>query len=239
MKISVLILAASEEENLKLLIPQLIDILNSINETYEILIVDSAVPTDNTAQICSQYGCVRYMNQTLPRYAGAFRCGIEAAKGEFIVVLDADFSHDPKVIPAIFEKVNEGYDMVIGSRYCKGGVSNDKATSHAMSILLNSVMRAVIGVRAHDISTSYRIYRRDEIKNVNLTCKNYEVLQEVILRMKKNKKLEGKGKFTIGEVPITFNKRLYGESKRKLLQFIATYVQTIFKFLAIRFSKNA
>jgi len=93
-------------------------------------------------------------------------------------------------------------------------------------------MRAVIGVRAKDISTSFRIYHSDQLKAVTLTCTNYEVLQEVILRMKKNKK-----NFTIAEVPIVFEKRMFGQSKRKLMRFIMSYVQTLFRFMKIRLSK--
>jgi len=101
-----------------------------------------------------------------------------------------------------------------------------------MSRTLNLIMRTVIGVRAKDISTSFRIYQSAQIQAVTLTCENYEVLQEVILRMKKNKK-----DFTIAEIPIIFEKRLYGQSKRKLLRFILSYVHTLFLFIKIRNSK--
>lgn len=233
MGISVVILAASEAENLKLLIPLIETNLQKTGTSYEILVVDSKEPTDDTPAICAAYSSVRYVNQREPRYAGAFRTGISEAKEEYMLVLDADFSHNPERIPALYAKILEGYDLVIGSRYCEGGHSNDSKASHWMSLLLNFVMRLVIGVRARDISTSFRIYHTDQLRAVHLTCLNYEVLQEVILRMKKNKK-----SFSIAEVPITFEKRKYGESKRKLLRFILTYIRTLFRFLLIRMQKS-
>lgn len=232
MGISVVLLAVNEAENLKILLPKLMSALNRTGAAYEVLLIDSAVPTDDTSAICAQYPAVRYINQEEPRYAGAFRTGIKHAEQDHILVLDADGSHDPDVIPALYLKSLEGYDLVIGSRYCRGGQTHDSRLSMLMSRTLNLIMRTVIGVRAKDISTSFRIYQSAQVQAVTLTCENYEVLQEVILRMKKNKK-----DFTIAEIPIVFEKRLYGQSKRRLLRFIMSYVHTLFLFIKIRNSK--
>ncbi len=229
MGISVVLLAVSEAENLKVLFPKILSMLDKTGTSYEVLLIDSAKATDDTADVCAQFPSVRYINQEEPRYAGAFRTGIKYAREDHLLVLDADGSHDPEMIPQLYAKSLEGYDLVIGSRYCKGGRTHDAFFSFVMSKVLNLIMRLVIGVRAKDISTSYRIYQTEQIKGVTLTCENYEVLQEVILRMKKNKK-----NFRIAEVPITFEKRLFGESKRRLMSFILTYVKTLFRFIRIR-----
>lgn len=229
MSTSVVLLAYQEAENLKVLLPQIKGILEGMQEEYEILVIDSAKPTDNTEEVCREHQ-VRYIPQEEPHYAGAFRTGIRHAAMERIQVLDADGSHNPQDMPAIRAKFNEGYDLVIGSRYVKGGKTNDSRSSIAMSKLLNLVMRICVGVKAHDISTSYRLYDAAQLKAVTLKRNNYDVLQEVILRMKMKKK-----GFRIGEVPIEFNKRMFGESKRQLFTFIRGYVVTVFNILAIRF----
>ncbi|MEA4888123.1 MAG: glycosyltransferase [Clostridiaceae bacterium] len=229
MSISAILLAKNEAENLKILLPRLISALNKTNAAYEVIVVDSMTPTDNTPSICSQYDHVRYINQTSPGYAGAFRTGIEAAGMDCLLNLDADGSHNPDAIPDLYEKYREGYDLVIGSRYCQGGKTNDSRMSIIMSKILNFVMRIIIGVKAKDISTSFRIYNMAQIKAVKLTCTNYEVLQEVILRMRMNKR-----HLTIGEVPIIFEKRIYGQSKRRLMRFIASYISVLFRFTKIR-----
>jgi len=232
MGISVVLLAANEAENLVVLLPRIISSLEATQTSYEILVVDSSQATDDTPLVCANFPSVRYINQEEPRYAGAFRTGIRKAIMGKILVLDADGSHTPETIPELYARSCEGYDLVIGSRYCKGGHTRDSKVSFLMSMILNTVMRIVIGVRARDISTSFRIYDAAQLKAVSLSCQNYEVLQEVILRMKKNKK-----NFSIAEVPITFEKRVFGQSKRKLLAFIATYIKTLFMFLRIRFSR--
>ncbi len=233
MGISVVLLAVGEAENLKLLLPQIQENIEVLGLDYEIIVVDAEQSLDNTEEVCRTFEKVHYYHQRFPRYAGAFRTGIQLASKDLLLVLDADGSHTPSRIGAIYQKLQEGYDLVIGSRYCKGGKTHDSKSSLLMSKLLNFFMRLVVGVRAKDISTSFRLYHTEQVKAVDLTCKNYEVLQEVILRMKKQKPT-----FKIGEVPITFEKRIYGQSKRKLWQFIFTYIKTLFSFLKIRISKK-
>lgn len=147
------------------------------------------------------------------------------------MILDSDGSHNPNNIPEINKKFDEGnYDIVIGSRYIKGGETNDKKTSVVMSKMLNLAFRICLGIKAHDISTDFRMYDTQQLKNVKLDNKNYDVLQEVLLKMKLNNP-----SLKIGEIPIVFNKRVYGESKRNLLPFIIDYIKSLFKLTIMRF----
>lgn len=228
MSTSVVLLAYKEAENLQVLLPKIKNVLKEMDEPGEILVIDSEFPTDHTPEVCKQFD-VRYIAQEEPFYAGAFRTGIKYASMKKIQVLDADGSHDPADMPAIRDKFDQGFDLVIGSRYVEGGVTKDRRLSILMSKVLNSVMRAAIGVRAKDISTSYRLYDAAQLKAVSLKRNNYDVLQEVILRMKINNR-----DFRIGEVPIEFNKRMFGESKRRLFKFICGYIVTLFNLLVIR-----
>ena len=227
--ISAVLLAYREEESLKLLFPKLIPVLDSLNEEYEIIVVDTDKPTDNTAAVCQQYGA-RYVNQEDPGFGGAYRKGISVIKGDKMLVLDSDGSHDPKYIPDIYNKFIEGYDVVIGSRYTKGGKTEDAVTSRIMSHILNGVFRLVTGVKAKDLSTNFRIYRADVLREITLTSVNYDVLEEVLLLMK----IKIGKDFKVGEIPITFNKRIAGESKRRLIPFIISYLKTMFRLIGIR-----
>lgn len=227
--ISAVLLAYREEESLKLLFPRLIPVLDSLNEEYEIIVVDTNKPTDNTAAVCKEYGA-RYVNQDDPGFGGAYRKGISVIKGDKMLVLDSDGSHDPKFIPDIYNKFIEGYDVVIGSRYTKGGKTEDAVTSRIMSHILNGVFRLVTGVKAKDLSTNFRIYRADVLHEIKLTSVNYDVLEEVLLLMK----IKIGKSFKVGEIPITFNKRIAGESKRRLIPFIMSYIKTMFRLIGIR-----
>ena len=98
-----------------------------------------------------------------------------------------------------------------------------------MSKILNTTYRLVLGIKAKDISTDYRMYDTKQLKRVKLQCNYYDVLQEVILKLKlKNKR------FKIGEVPIKFYKRMYGDSKRQLVKFIISYMKTLFYLIGVR-----
>ena len=228
MAISTVLLAYKEADNLKVLLPQIKEQLDKTGEEYEIIIIDTEKPLDNTEEVCSEFGA-RYINQRYPNFGGAFRTGIEEARYDKFLIMDSDGSHNPKYISDIYAEFKNGADIVIGSRYTKGGVTNDAKSSIVMSKILNTVFRFITGIKAKDISTDFRMYDTKQLKNVSLSCRNYDVLQEVLLRMKINNK-----DLIVREIPITFEKRLYGESKRRLLVFIMGYVKTMFRLIGMR-----
>ena len=237
--ISAVLLAYGEGENLKVLIPMIKEKLEAIGEVYEIVVVDGPKQTDDSAAVCEENGA-RYFNQEKPGFGEAFRKGIREASYRTFLIMDADFSHDPKYIPDIYAKfTKEKADVVIGSRYVAGGVSNDAFSSKVMSHILNTVYGVVLGIRAKDMSTDYRMYRTVRLKKVvdSLKCKNYDVLQEVLLYLKLDKKSEEK-RFKVCEVPITFEKRKYGESKRQLLKFILSYMKSVIYLTGVRLGYN-
>jgi dolichol-phosphate mannosyltransferase len=230
---SVILLAYKEAENLKGLLPQIRDNLTAMQEPFEILVIDSAVPLDDTEAVCIQYGA-RYIPQEEPHYGGAYRTGIRYAIFDKIQMMDADGSHDPAAMPAIYKKFVEGDDVVIGSRYVFGGVSNDETSSYVLSKVLNTVMRICIGVKAKDISTSYRLYHAEQLKSITLSCAHFDIQQEIILKLKLQKQHQTGQKLRIGEVPIVFNKRTFGESKRQWIRFVCGYAVSVFRFIGIR-----
>lgn len=227
MGITVALLAYKEEENLRVLLPQIKKALSVIKEESEILVIDTKEPLDNTEQVCIANGA-KYINQEEPFFGGAFRTAIKYATMDKFLILDSDGSHDPSRIPAIYERFMTGADVVIGSRYVEGGKSNDAKSSLVMSKILNTIFRVFLGIRAKDISTDYRMYHTAQLKAVTLTCNNYDVLQEVLLKLRINKPT-----LKIEEVPIEFNKRMFGESKRSLLLFIVSYIKTLTKLTTL------
>ena len=153
MGISVALLAYKEEENLKVLLPQIIEQVEKCGEEYEILVVDTEQPLDHTADVCERFGA-RYVNQEQPGFGGAFRTAIKYAKKDKFLILDSDGSHPPKNIQDLHRMFASGrYDVVIGSRYVKGGRTDDAKSSIIMSHMLNFAFRVCLGISAKDIST--------------------------------------------------------------------------------------
>lgn len=232
--VTVALLAYKEAENLRVLLPRIHQAMAETGADYEILVVDTREPLDDTPAVCRELSA-RYVNQTGKGFADAFRTAIANADRELFLILDSDGSHNPAYIPAICRKYEQDHcDVVIGSRYVQGGKTFDKKSSILMSKILNGVFRLALGIRAKDISTDFRLYDTAALKAVTLVNENYDVLQEVLLKLRLNKR-----DLKIGEVPITFEKRMFGESKRRLIPFILDYIRSLFRLTAMRIRHRA
>lgn len=229
MSISVVLLASKEAENLKVLLPQIIKQVDETKEEYELIIVDAEKPLDDTSQVCEKYGA-RYINQEEPYFIGAYKTGIKYAKYEKFLIMDCDGSHPPEKISDVYKMfTEEDCDVVIGSRYVKGGETNDFYSSIIMSKLLNNTYRICMGIKARDISSGFRMYDTKQLKNIDLSCKNFDLMAEILLKMRFNK-----SDLKIGEVPIKFDKRIYGESKRDLIPFIWSFLKSLIKLTLMK-----
>lgn len=232
MDITISLLAYGEAENLKILLPRIKKAISAVTDSYEIRIIDGAISKDNTKEICQEFQ-VYYVNQELPYYGGAYRTAIKYARGDLFAIMDADGSHDPKDITRLYEKLQEGYDVVIGSRYVKGAKTQDSKKSVLMSKSLNLAFRMALGLKVRDVSNSFRIYKTQPLKKLKLECDNYDMAEEILFKLQLN---DSKIKMT--EIPIVFSKRMEGESKRNLWKFIISYVKSLFKFIGLRLSSR-
>lgn len=233
MKISVVLPSYQESENLKEILPKLHQALEKTNQSYEILVVDTEAPMDETEAVC-QAGNARYIQRRGGNYYGnAIRTGFADAFGEYIVVMDADGSHDPEDIVRLLAEMETGkYDVIIGSRYCRGGNSHNGLILKFMSWCLNITYRIAFHLNVSDVSDSFRMYKSKQVKALSLECENFDIVEEILIRLSL-----GIPQLKIKEVPIFFNKRVYGESKRDLIKFIFSYLSTIFRLKKI--SKRA
>ena len=112
---------------------------------------------------------------------------------------------------------------MIGSRYVRGGGTHDPLINVLMSRMLNLTYGLVFGIKARDLSTNFRMYQTEDLKSLNLECINYDVLQEILIKLKWAKKEE----LRIMEFPIVLEERISGESKRRLFDFICSYIRTL------------
>ncbi|MBE5789012.1 MAG: glycosyltransferase [Clostridiales bacterium] len=227
--VTVSLLAYKEAENLAVLLPEIHEQMGKIGADYEIVVIDTKEPLDNTEEVCRKLNA-RYVNQRGTGFADAFKTAIAESHRDLTMLLDGDGSHRPEYIPAIYQKyTGENCDIVIGSRYVPGGKNHDLKSHIVMSKILNTVFRIALGIQAHDISTDFRLYNTQQLKRVELENKNYDVLQEVLLKLRLNKP-----DLKIGEVPITFELRRYGESKRRTIPFIIGYIKSLFRLTWMR-----
>lgn len=183
-----------------------------------LVVIDDSSP-DGTADVArklqEKYGNVHLISRPEKLGLGTaittgFRYMLELRKmPDYIVTMDADYSHNPRDIPRLVNAARKGYDLVIGSRYFRGGrVVGSRLKRRFISRLANVVAAVTVGIGIHDCTSGFRCYSRNYIKDVlqNLHSQTYEIQIETL----KQAKMNG---FRVKEIPITFVDRKKGKSK--------------------------
>jgi dolichol-phosphate mannosyltransferase len=135
---------------------------------------------------------------------------------DFLVNMDADFSHHPRYLPALLAGM-KGNDVMIGSRYVPGGGTvNWPLQRRLTSWAVNTLSRLLLRLPAHDTSGAYRCYRVSKLRQTDLECMvstGYSFQEEVLYRCRK-------GRCRMGETPIVFEDRRAGSSKVNVKEMI-------------------
>ncbi len=145
--------------------------------------------------------------------ASAVIAGFAAAKGDVLVVMDADLSHPPEVVPALLDAIAGGADLAVGSRYMKGGGTMDWPVMRRIVSRVACLMGNVL-VPIRDATSGFFAIRRAVIDGVKLNPIGFKIGFEVMARGRYKKAVE---------VPYTFRDRELGKSKfgqREVLQYI-------------------
>ena len=218
--VTVLIPCIEEDKNLQFLLPKIKKILYKYK--YKIIIVGSQFKKDNAEAICKKHSVNFVRRKKNNNYGEAIKIGFKILNSKKIIVMDADGSHDPSFITNMlkFSKFN---DLVIASRYVKGGDTNNNFFLIFLSRLLNICYSVILNISIKDISNSFRCYDAKIIKNLKLHCNHFDILEEILFKIiKKNRFVK------IIEIPFVFKKRKYGKSKRNLF-FAISYLITLIK----------
>jgi dolichol-phosphate mannosyltransferase len=215
--LSVVLSTYNERENLSRMVPVIEGILKRNKMRGEIVVVDDNSP-DGTSDLVKEFG-KRYGNVRLlwrPSKMGpgsAHADGYRFAKGDIIVGMDTDFSHSPYDIPRFVAKVNEGYDLVVGSRYIRGGqyeVRSFQTLRKSIASRLGNILIFLFsGAPLHDFTTALRAIRREVVDNVRTESKGNSFFMEFIIKAY----WEG---YRTTEIPIVFRDRVIGQSKLSL-----------------------
>jgi len=234
-KYSVLLPTYNEKENLPLITYLLTKVFEQQQIDYEIIIIDDSSP-DGTYEIAQRLQNI-YGNQNIilcsrPEKLGlgtAYMFGIQQAKGNFIILMDADLSHHPKFIPQFIQKQKEkDSDIVTGTRYVEdGGVYGWDLRRKLTSRVANYLAQTLLSPPASDLTGSFRLYKKDVLEKLMRSCqsKGYVFQMEMIVRAKELN-------LSIAEVPITFVDRMYGVSKLGGTEIVAY----LFGLLSLFFS---
>jgi dolichol-phosphate mannosyltransferase len=212
-----------EEENLRFLLPRLIKELTTLEDSFEILIIDTMQPIDATKDVCNENKATYIPREKGNNYGDAIRTGIKYARGEYTIFMDADGSHSPEFVHNLYRHKNE-YDVVIASRYVSGGSTDNNRLLILMSYITNITYSLVLNLHLKDVSNSFKLYKTNYLKELTLKCKNFDVVEEILYKVLKNHK-----EINVLEIPYSFKERMFGHTKRNLFFFILTYIITIIR----------
>ena len=224
MNLSIVIPALNEAANLKILLPELRQVAARLDPQFEIIVVEGG-STDGTAEVAVQLGA-RVVRQTERGYGGALKAGFAAATGEFVATMDADFSHRPWFLRRLWNMRHRA-ELVIASRYVAGGRAEMPVSRLWLSRILNNFFSRGLALPYQDMSSGFRIYKRSALQEINIQSTDFEVLEEILIR------LYAQG-FQILEVPFHYAPRLEGQSHAKVIKFGIRMLKTFFRMWSLR-----
>jgi glycosyltransferase involved in cell wall biosynthesis len=178
-KLSVIIPAKDEEETLG----RVLDDLNKAVEDLhgyevEVICVDDH-SRDSTAAIARSYGARVVENHRRPGKGHALRAGFEAATGDFVLMMDADYSHRPEDVPLFLNAMREGVGLVIGSRVF-GGSEEYNHVRALGNVFLSASLGLCTGRYLSDALNGYKLFRKDVFTDHPYTSRNFEIEIEII-----------------------------------------------------------
>lgn len=207
MKITVLIPVYNEIHTIR----EILDRVQAMQMAEEILLVDDG-SVDGTRDILHELngqGPIRVIFHERNQGKGAaVRTGLDHARGDVILIQDADLEYDPRDYPALLKPIEEGLaEVVYGSRFL-GGPRRTAMFWHMVANKLLTLMTNILyDTILTDMETGYKVFRREIMDGMTLHARRFEFEPEFTAKILKRK-------VRIYEVPITFNPRDYDEGKK-------------------------
>jgi dolichol-phosphate mannosyltransferase len=220
MSVSVILPTYNEAKNIVPLIEAILEVA-SLDQEVEIIVVDDNSP-DGTHRIVQS----RYLNQKSVRcllrtedrgFAKSIREGIDAASGEVIVVMDSDFTHEPKEIPKMLH-IEKTFDLVTGSRFCAGGNMQDKA-HYLASFCFNLWLRIILHTQLQDNLGGYFCINKQKLLQLPLNKIFYgygDYYFRLLYYAQKNS-------LSVVEIPCHYKTRKQGTSKSSFIKMLFQY----------------
>lgn len=219
MKLSILIPVLNYEENLERTIKKIRQVVKS---SEIIILYDVTKPEMKKGAIeISKRMKEKYKAKTIFRFnergfGSALRKGFEKASGDFILVMMGDLCDDPKTIPKMLDKASEGYDIVAGSRYMRGGRIIGNTFKQRISSFVSLLINIFSEVKCRDTTNAFKLYKRDVLKAIETKSNSFDISCELMLKAAR------KG-FKISQVPTAWKNRNIGKSNFKMIKESRNY----------------
>jgi len=204
-RVSIVMPCLNEAETVAVCVAKALAWLSTSGTSGEVLVVDNG-STDRSAELATEAGA-QVIRERRRGYGNAYLRGFAEARGDIIVMGDADDTYDFSRLDDLIRPLDQGYDMVLGNRFTGGVQPGAMPWAHRYigSPIINLLIRRFIGVRVGDSQSGFRAFTRAAYQRLGLRSGGMELASEMIV----NAAREG---LTITEVPAPYNVRL-GESK--------------------------
>lgn len=217
-KLSVVIPLFNEAESIQPLYDELTDALTKIGQSYEVIVVDDGSTDLSYAKLRTvfeqdkHWRVIRF-RRNFGQTAGLM-AGFEAARGEYIITMDADLQNDPKDIAKLLQKMDDGYDLVSGWRKDR---KEPFFSRRIPSMLANRLISKTTGVTLHDYGCTLKIYRSEVAKDIKLYGELHRFIPAIA---------SGMG-VAIAEVPVNDRARRFGKSKYNITRTLRVMLDLI------------
>jgi dolichol-phosphate mannosyltransferase len=213
-KLSIIVPTYNESQNIVRMLDSIAETLSPYKGS-EIIVVDDNSP-DGTAEMAKSHAKIistkkKIRIEVIGRngkfgLSSAIIKGVQYASGDFLVIMDGDFSHPPQVIPSIIQALQDSnYDIVIASRYVKGGsIIGWPFKRRLMSKGATKIAQYGLGIDVKDPVSGFFAFRRDIISGLKFDAIGYKMLLEILVKTKGAR---------VKEIPYTFTNRRIGASK--------------------------
>jgi len=227
--LAVVIPALNERENLELLLPAVREVVGALSLRVEIVVVDGG-SRDGTVEAVRRRGS-RVVEQTERGYGGALIAGFAATTAPYILTMDADLSHRPVFIEELWKRRDEA-QVLIASRYVEGGRAQMTVGRRLLSHVLNRVYARVLSVNVRDLSSGFRMYRREALAGLDLRARDFDILEEILIRIYN-------AGWSVTEVPFDYMARGSGRSHVHFVTFARAFLRTLVRMWRLRNSVGA
>jgi glycosyltransferase involved in cell wall biosynthesis len=204
MKLSVVTPVYNESKNLPELHKQLTEVLSSLPYPYEIIATDDKSKDDSGAvldRLAAKDARLKVIHFRANRgQTAALQAAIDHANGEVIIAIDSDLENDPKDIPKLLKRLDEGYDIVSGWR--SGRWHDQKLARRIPSMTANLLISRMTGVKLHDHGCTLKVYRREVFDDVRLYGEMHRFIAAYLAR----------GGASIAEEEVNHRPRIHGKS---------------------------
>jgi len=221
--LSVVLPIYNEEDSIERLCKDLDKVLSGLKIKYEVFLIDDGSRDGTYSKLEKihkknrRFKIIRFRRNF--GQTAAISAGFHYSSGEVIITMDADLQNDPKDIPVILKKLDEGYDIVSGWRKDR----KDKAVTRRLpSIIANRLISSFTGVYLHDYGCTLKAYRKEVIDNIELYGEMHRYIPAIASRVGAK----------VTEIPVTHHSRKYGKSKYGISRTIRVILDIItIKFL--------